>query len=127
MERVQWEAGRLIDQARVRKGISKIDATRAIGMSESWWRKMELGYHTINGQPTTYRPTPEAMVKAAHLVGLDPAEILKIGGYAVDPDLTEIPALREQLADIAEELPDGLVKIALAYVQGLADGHQVKR
>lgn len=121
MDTHQWEAGQIIENAREKRGMSKRNAARAIGMSESWWRKMELGHYIYQGEPRDYRPAADALAKAAHLVGVNPTTILRAGGYTGHHN-AELPTMRTQAHALVNELADEQLPAAVAYLTGLRDG-----
>lgn len=121
MDRDQWEAGKLLAAARDKKGMSKRNAARTLGMSDSWLRKAELGYYIHNGERKTFTPSPEALAKYAHLVGLNPATILKMAGHT-DTTAATLPTMREEAETLIANLADEQLPVAVAYLTGLRDG-----
>lgn len=65
----QWLPGQLLQQAREHSGLSKAEAARRSGLSESWWRRLETGVNIRDGKRIPISASPEALAKAAQGVG----------------------------------------------------------
>lgn len=120
----QWEAGRLLQQAREELGITKVQAAKRIGMSESWWRKAELGWHRINGEIHPIRISPERLSRAAHLVGIPPRRILKAAGYTSAEDRAKEPTLRQLIHDQLDWIEDDDLPAVKAFLDGFLAGQE---
>lgn len=114
----QWDAGRLLQDAREQRGMSKVEAANAAALSESWWRKTEAGYFRTHGKDHTYRPTPETLSRAAQVVGLPPARLLHAGDYPGYTNTEELEP-RDDLHRLIDQLPEPSIPIARAYLHGL--------
>lgn len=116
----QWPAGKLLQHAREHQGLSKAEASRRSGLSESWWRRLETGINIRNGKEIPTVASPETLARAAQAVGLPVSQILTAAGHAPEDPDTEI--LRTELVDIFSRLQPHLQREALAYVRGLSVG-----
>lgn len=89
-------------------------ASEAAGFSPATWQHMEKGERSVaKGIVVEYTPTPDNVVSAAQVVGLDPATLLKLGG--LDPGLAperpggptisqrEVMAVFQQLSETSKK------------------------
>lgn len=112
----QWLPGQLLQQAREHSGLSKAEAARRSGLSESWWRRLETGINIRNGQRIPITATPEALAKAAQGVGLPVNKIFDAADIATTSDPDD---LAEEIHTAAKRLPPHLQREALAFIRGL--------
>lgn len=113
----QWLPGQLLQQAREHSGLSKIEAARRAGLSETWWRRLEDGFNIRNGKRIPISASPEALAKAARGVGLSVNQIFEAANIT-----NAAPSHEEYYEEIAREakrLPLPLQKEALAFIRGL--------
>lgn len=111
----QWLPGQLLQQAREHNGLSKAEAARRSGLSESWWRRLETGINIRNGQKIRVTATPEALAKAAQGVNLPVNQIFEAAGLE-----TATPTnLSDEITAEAKRLPPHLQREALAFIRGL--------
>lgn len=120
----QWEAGKLLQDARERQALSRAEAARRADVSESWWAKTEKGFFRQHGEDLTYRPTATLLSRAAQAVGLAPSQILYIGEY---PGYESAPDDRGALSGLINQIPSELLPIARAYLEGLLQAYQAPR
>lgn len=113
----QWLPGQLLQQAREHSGLSKAEAARRSGLSESWWRRLETGVNIRDGKRIPISASPEALAKAAQGVGLPINRIFDAA------DITTAPTSEDCHAEIvaeAQRLPPHLQREALAFIRGLS-------
>mgnify|MGYP002719852182 FL=1 len=111
----QWLPGQLLQQAREYNGLSKAEAARRSGLSESWWRRLETGINIRNGQKIRVTATPEALAKAAQGVNLPVNQIFEAAGL----ETTTPTNLSDEITTEAKRLPSHLQREALAFIRGL--------
>lgn len=111
----QWLPGQLLQQAREYNGLSKAEAARRSGLSESWWRRLETGINIRNGQKIRVTATPEALAKAAQGVNLPVNQIFEAAGV----ETTTPTNLSDEITTEAKRLPPHLQREALAFIRGL--------
>lgn len=111
----QWLPGQLLQQAREHNGLSKAEAARRSGLSESWWRRLETGVNIRNGQKIRITATPEALAKAAQGVNLPVNQIFEAAGL----ETTTPTNLSDEITTEAKRLPPHLQREALAFIRGL--------
>lgn len=111
----QWLPGQLLQQAREYNGLSKAEAARRSGLSESWWRRLETGINIRNGQKIRVTATPEALAKAAQGVNLPVNQIFEAAGL----ETTTPTNLSDEITTEAKRLPPHLQREALAFIRGL--------
>ena len=111
----QWLPGQLLQQAREHNGLSKAEAARRSGLSESWWRRLETGINIRNGQKIRVTATPEALAKAAQGVNLPVNQIFEAAGL----ETTTPTNLSDEITTDAKRLPPHLQREALAFIRGL--------
>lgn len=111
----QWLPGQLLQQAREYNGLSKAEAARRSGLSESWWRRLETGINIRNGQKIRITATPEALAKAAQGVNLPVNQIFEAAGL----ETTTPTNLSDEISTEAKRLPPHLQREALAFIRGL--------
>lgn len=111
----QWLPGQLLQQAREHNGLSKAEAARRSGLSESWWRRLETGINIRNGQKIRVTATPEALAKAAQGVNLPVNQIFEAAGL----ETTTPTNLSDEITTEAKRLPPHLQREALAFIRGL--------
>ena len=111
----QWLPGQLLQQAREHNGLSKAEAARRSGLSESWWRRLETGVNIRNGQKIRVTATPEALAKAAQGVNLPVNQIFEAAGL----ETTTPTNLSDEITTEAKRLPPHLQREALAFIRGL--------
>lgn len=111
----QWLPGQLLQQAREYNGLSKAEAARRSGLSESWWRRLETGVNIRNGQKIRVTATPEALAKAAQGVNLPVNQIFEAAGL----ETTTPTNLSDEITTEAKRLPPHLQREALAFIRGL--------
>lgn len=111
----QWLPGQLLQQAREHNGLSKAEAARRSGLSESWWRRLETGVNIRNGQKIRVTSTPEALAKAAQGVNLPVNQIFEAAGL----ETTTPTNLSDEITTEAKRLPPHLQREALAFIRGL--------
>lgn len=111
----QWLPGQLLQQAREHNGLSKAEAARRSGLSESWWRRLETGINIRNGQKIRITATPEALAKAAQGVNLPVNQIFEAAGL----ETTTPTNLSDEITTEAKRLPPHLQREALAFIRGL--------
>ncbi|MFD5089409.1 helix-turn-helix transcriptional regulator [Amycolatopsis thailandensis] len=81
-----WPLGELLKRKREEAKLSLRAASDAAGFSAATWQHIEKGERTVaKGIVVEYTPTPDNVVSAAQVVGLDAAELLRLGG--LDPGL----------------------------------------
>lgn len=114
----------MIQEARESRGITKRAAAKNIGMSESWWRKAELGWHKINGEVRPIRIAPEPLARAAHLVGLPPRKVLAAAGYIDADQAADIPTMRQDIHNQIDMFSDDHLPKIKAFLEGLRAGLQ---
>jgi transcriptional regulator with XRE-family HTH domain len=86
-----WPLGPKLTQLREKAKLSIRDASTAAGFSTATWSALEKGYKTVAaGQQIDYTPREENVIAAAKVVGMDPAEALRLAG--LDP--AKAPAAR---------------------------------
>ena len=112
----QWLPGQLLQQAREHGGLSKAEAARRSGLSESWWRRLETGVNIRNGKRIPISASPEALAKAAQGVGLPINRIFDAANIATTPTSEDCHA---EIAAEARHLPPHLQREALAFIRGL--------
>ncbi|APT87420.1 helix-turn-helix domain-containing protein [Corynebacterium flavescens] len=117
MTTTQWRAGQLLQAARERQGLSKAEAARRSGLSESWWRRLETGVNIRNGQKIPVKATPEALTKAAHGVNLAAIEVLIAAGMR-EP-AADTPGQRAAAHDLIDSTPEERLPEAVAFLRGL--------
>lgn len=111
----QWLPGQLLQRAREHNGLSKAEAARRSGLSESWWRRLETGINIRNGQKIRITATPEALAKAAQGVNLPVNQIFEAAGL----ETTTPTNLSDEITTEAKRLPPHLQREALAFIRGL--------
>ena len=111
----QWLPGQLLQKAREYNGLSKAEAARRSGLSESWWRRLETGINIRNGQKIRVTATPEALAKAAQGVNLPVNQIFEAAGL----ETTTPTNLSDEITTEAKRLPPHLQREALAFIRGL--------
>jgi len=80
----QWPLGSKLLKARQRARLSIRDASAAAGFSTATWTALEKGVkRPAPGIVVDYNPAVQNVVAAAQVVGLDPAEALRLAG--LDP------------------------------------------
>lgn len=114
----QWPAGKLLEQGRITLGISKAEAARRSGLSESWWRRLESGTQYQGGHKVPITPTPEALSKAAQAVDVPITDILTAAGITIDTMDTR--DLIGEANRLLKNLPLNLQREALAFIRGLS-------
>ncbi|MDK8889213.1 helix-turn-helix transcriptional regulator [Corynebacterium ulcerans] len=112
----QWPAGRLLQAAREQKGLSKRDAAKRAGISESRWRQIECGWKKTNGELIETRPTSLNLVKCAKAVGASPDNILVAAGMKRAP---ATKATRDDLHAVVDTLTPSEVTAVLAFISGI--------
>jgi transcriptional regulator with XRE-family HTH domain len=76
------EAGRLLEAARVKAGLSKREAARRAGISEGRWRQVVTGLQKQAGVRIPVNPRPATLSAMARAVGADVARVLEAGGFS---------------------------------------------
>ncbi|AHH98206.1 helix-turn-helix domain-containing protein [Kutzneria albida] len=74
------EFGARIEQLRNDRRLSKVKAAKAAGISDKYWAMFEAGARP-DGNP--FRPEAAVVASVADVVGIDPAEALRV--YGIDP------------------------------------------
>lgn len=78
----EWPLG---DYIRKHRGkMSKREAARRAGISETWWRRAESGTQSVAGQEVPISVTAETVTAIARAINADVAEALRLAGH--DPD-----------------------------------------
>lgn len=72
------KVGARIAEARAKLGLSKREAARRAGISDSRWRQIESGWQTKNGVRQPAQTTAETLEQIAEVVGLDPDELVTL-------------------------------------------------
>lgn len=72
-------AGRLLEAARRRLGISQNEAARRAGVSGTTWRNVIRGYAEHGGSRVPYPGSPDTVARFAHVVGVLPDELEAAG------------------------------------------------
>lgn len=112
-----WKAvGRLLNQARMRKHLSKREAARKAGFAEITWRQLEDGERQIaRGVTVPVSPRDGTLVAACRAVGADPAEAFLLVGRAFNPDewaddvhaeAAEIKHLRSEVRELRDRIAE---------------------
>lgn len=70
-------AGRLIDAARAKAGLSTREAARRAGISEGRWRQVVKGSYRAGGQDISTKTKPETLAAMARAVGADVDEVFE--------------------------------------------------
>ena len=112
----QWEAGKLITQAREARGISQHKAAKLSGISDSWWRRIEAGGVFLNGEWQEKRPTRERLIQAATAVGAPVSQVLEAAGMETRDD---IALIREKCIRTLRGLSDSDVLAADEFLTSL--------
>lgn len=104
MDNSPWPLGRLLETARIDRGLSTKEAARRAGISDTLWRTLERGFELKKGTRFPASPRPETVVKAARIADIDPKTALALAGLpTVDPAEFEVLDLAgvsdEQLLD----------------------------
>lgn len=74
-------------------------------MSDAWWRNIEHGYETRNGQRLPIHPTKDKLIGMADFLGIDRAELLTLAGYEVLPgDLERSPPPESEMERRIQDL-----------------------
>lgn len=104
-----WPLGPALQHLREDKKLSVRDAAAAAGFSAATWTALEKGYKTPTaGNRIPYSGTAENVIAAAQVVGMDPAEALKLAG--LDP--AKAPAVRDGRYTVSQrEILDLLARL----------------
>jgi transcriptional regulator with XRE-family HTH domain len=126
-----WPLGPKLEKLRTDKKLSIREAADAAGFSAATWGALEKGYKTPTaGNQIPYGGTVDNVVAAAQVVGMDPAEALRLAG--LDP--TKAPSVRDGrftlgerevldlLARLDLEVRDAFVTMLKAAVAGAGRG-----
>lgn len=70
----QPEHGRLLQAFRERRGLTRRQAARFAGVSDSYWGQVERGYQEAKGQIRDIRPTRQMLLQMAEVLRLDRRE-----------------------------------------------------
>ncbi|WP_067565958.1 helix-turn-helix domain-containing protein [Nocardia acidivorans] len=119
----QWEFGRLLQTARETAGLSKREAAKRAGISESRWRQLEAGYELIRKQTFPVKTTPETVAQVAASVGASRDELLEAAGF--DPAMVDIPdAVIVKPVDVAGLTTDNVEKVRafVAFLKSQQEG-----
>lgn len=113
----QWIVGIRLKEARIDHGLSIRKAAEMIGVSEGWWRMLELGTKPLKGEWVPMQIPSGYLYRAALILDLDPNELIKLGGDRVKFDGLEnkIQIIIEKLRTLA---PENIEKLD-AYIDGL--------
>ncbi len=76
----QWQAGKILQSARESLSITKREAARRAGISESRWRQLESGCRYSDGKWLPASAPATTLTKAARAVELDPGPVLVSAG-----------------------------------------------
>lgn len=111
--------GQRLYQGRKRFQISKREAARRAGISESLWRQLEAGGREVGGRVVLPNPRPENLYAAARAVEEDPAILFADVGMQVpegldrsapdDPLATKLARLNDRDRAIVEQLVDTML------------------
>jgi transcriptional regulator with XRE-family HTH domain len=86
-----FELGPELEKLRTKAGLSIRDASTAAKFSTATWSALEKGYKTVSaGHRVPYTPRAENVIAAAQVVGMDPAEALRLAGLPP----SKAPAIR---------------------------------
>jgi transcriptional regulator with XRE-family HTH domain len=114
-----WPLGQRIAKARTARGIKSARAAAKLAkFDEATWRRLESGKQKIGGVEVPYIPTDQTVVRAAHVVGEDPGELLALLGRGYDPD--SWPDAPEPAGDPTDRLLDALEGV-VQRLEELAD------
>ncbi len=112
--------GRHLYQGRKHFQISKREAARRAGISESMWRQLEAGGRVVQGEVVVPNPRPENLYAAVVAVGEDPAVIFEdvqmqipagLDGRVFDRRLSaKLEKLNERDLAIVEQLVDSMLE-----------------
>jgi transcriptional regulator with XRE-family HTH domain len=79
-----WPLGPTLEKLRSKANLSIREASAKAGFSAATWSALEKGYKTpVRGQQVDYSPGADNVIAAAQVVGMDPAEALRLAG--LDP------------------------------------------
>lgn len=115
-----WEPGLILKEARLKKGISRREAGRIAGVSETWIRRIEDGvYRAPDGTGAIPNPSPSRLIALAEAVDVDPLVVLQKAGHKPQ---TEVAAhtLRRELQKIATGLDQSDLRAVLTLAEYLS-------
>jgi transcriptional regulator with XRE-family HTH domain len=101
--------GAQIGAARLERGLSRRQAANEAELSLTTWSNLEDASSTRGGERVRHRATPEVIIRACGVVGLDKAAALTLAGY--DPagynmaDSGRPTASGREIADRVSQLP----------------------
>lgn len=113
----QWEAGQRLKEAREALGMSKRQAAAEIGVSEGWWRMMELGTKPLKGERVPVQIPSGHLYRAALVLNLDPEELIALGGDMVKHD--EAGNKIQEITEKLHLLKPRQLEIVNAFIDGL--------
>ncbi|WP_165243155.1 helix-turn-helix domain-containing protein [Corynebacterium lizhenjunii] len=114
----QWRAGQLLQSHREQSGLSKAEAARRAGLSESWWRRLETGINIRKGEEVPVKASPEALYRAARAVGLSPIVVLEAAGMDTSTPEVRDTSLQEGVR-LLTELTPAMRREAIAFMRGI--------
>jgi transcriptional regulator with XRE-family HTH domain len=78
-----WPLGKRLKAAREAAGLSQREASAAAGFSVTTWGQLETGVKKLGGGlESPMNPRASIVMSAAQVVGMDPAEALRMAGIA---------------------------------------------
>lgn len=118
---------RLVREAREELGLSKRAAAAEAGVSEGWWRQLELGFRTpAPGVHLPLNATPTTLRKAIAVLTAYPSDALvealeEVTGQPWSKGSPGRPLPAALTGKLSELTPDQYAKLE-AYIDGLLDG-----
>ncbi|MGW1740504.1 helix-turn-helix domain-containing protein [Nocardia sp. NPDC001965] len=109
--RPQWAFGQRVQQAREAAPLSKREAAKRAGISESRWRQLELGWERVRGIVVDVRTTPETIARMASAVGLDINEMLELAGFNPEVVGATPQGLGVETVDVSGLSPESVDKV----------------
>lgn len=116
----QWEVGKRLKEAREKHGLSIRRAAAEIGVSEGWWRMIELGTKPLHGKRVPVQIPSGYLVRAALVLNLDADELIALGGDRVKHD--EVNNLVQTVTESLHTLSTEQLKLVHAFINGLRAG-----
>lgn len=118
-----WRLGPRLKRAREGQNLSQREAARAAGISVTTWGQLETGIvKKGGGLESPMNPRAAIVIAAANVVGLDPAEALRLVG--IDPSSHDLPAGRptvsqQEVLDLFARMGDEQRRALLGLLRSL--------
>lgn len=88
-----WPLGPVLEQARKQRRLSRKEAARRAGVSDTLLQTLERGYEMRRGQTFAARPRPETVIAVAQALGVNPRDALKLAN--LDTSILDTPPQSE--------------------------------